>query len=242
MISDDNTNSKYWTEEELSGALKSLKNDGLILVKGDIGYGLFGTSEQAIRKMYSLKNRIYSNPCIVIANLMVLKEIADIPHQKILEWIERTAAWTTLAVVLPVRKKSRLLNTLPSWVYNQTVTKDTVAAFLNTGPYLEELIQRAYKQDVIFVGSSANPSSHGNIYDFAELPEAFISDVDFYVNHGRAKYANEQRLATTIVNFANWSIKRRGVNWEQIEQDFNILKDELQGVVVNNTRLGKNLL
>ena len=218
---------KYWSDEEVVQAVDALEAGGLVLLKGDIGYGLFGTTERAIRKMYELKGRPHSNPCIVIGNMAILRDIAVAPHPKIWSWIERAIAWTTIAVVLPINRESRLLRTLPPWVHGQTVTNGTVAAFLRTGPYLDVVVQRAFERDTMFVGSSANPSFQGNLYAFSDLPREFISGADFYLDHGSCKYANPQRLATTIVNFANGTIKRRGVNAERIEREFAALAGEL---------------
>jgi tRNA A37 threonylcarbamoyladenosine synthetase subunit TsaC/SUA5/YrdC len=218
---------KYWTDDEVTRAVDALAAGGLVLLKGDIGYGLFGTSDRAIRKMYELKGRPHSNPCIVIGNMAILRDIAVAPDPRIWAWIERAITWTTIAVVLPINPASRLLAALPPWLYGQTVTHGTVAAFLRTGPYLDVVVQTAFERDVMFVGSSANPSFQGNLYTFADLPQEFVRGSDFHINHGSCKYANPQRLATTIVNFANRSIKRRGVNAEQIERDFAALTGEL---------------
>lgn len=218
----------YFTRREVVEAVDAIRRGGLVLLKGDIGYGLFGISEKAIRKMYEVKGRPYSNPCIVIGNLDVLRDISQVTAPEIWTWIVECTAWTTLAVVLPVNPHSRLLAGLPSWVYGQTVTNGTVAAFLNTGPFLEKVIARAYRQNVLFVGSSANLSSQGNIFDFAELPRTFLKAADFYIDHGASRYANPERKATTIVNFTNWTIKRRGVNWEKIEPSFWRLKESLE--------------
>lgn len=218
----------YFTDREVADAVEAIGRGGLVLLKGDIGYGLFGITEEALRRMYRIKGRPYSNPCIVICNEGILEDIALVPNQRIREWIAGMAAWTTLAVVLPANPDSRLLAKLPSWVRGQTVTSGTVAAFLNPGPYLARVIEVARERDILFVGSSANPSSHGNIYEFQEIPRTIVDAVDFHINHGKSKHANPERKATTMVNFTNWTIKRRGVNWERIEPSFLQLKEELQ--------------
>ena len=220
---------RYWSDDEVDQAIDALQAGGLVLLKGDIGYGLFGTSERAIRKMYELKKRPHSNPCIVIGNTTILRDIAVAPHPRIWEWIEQATTWTTIAVVLPINPDSRLLRTLPPWVYGQTVTNGTVAAFLRTGPYLDVVVQRAFERDVMFVGSSANPSFQGNLYAFSDLPREMVEGADFYIDHGSCRYANPQRLATTIVNFVTGSLKRRGVNAERIEHDLAALARELGG-------------
>jgi len=220
-------NAKYWTDTEVDKALDALRKGHLVLLKGDIGYGLFGTSKRAIRKMYEIKNRPFSNPCIVIGNMDVLRDVAVLDSSPIEAWIAEQAAWTTLAVVLPVNPRSRSLGALPPWLYQQTVTRNTIAVFLRTGPYLDIVVERAFDRGMSFVGSSANHSSTGNRFDFTELPQNIVDNVDFLINHGSCKYVNPERKATTILNFTNWSVKRRGVNWEELEPSFLALKAQL---------------
>lgn len=228
VLPDAEQSENYFTDQEVVDAVSAIGRGGLVLLKGDIGYGLFGITEEALRKMYRIKGRPYSNPCIVIADLDVLDEVALVPDRRIREWIAETAAWTTLAVVLPANPDSRLLSRLPDWVRGQTVTDGTVAAFLNPGPYLERVMAHARERDILFVGSSANPSSHGNIYKLSEIPREIVDAVDFHIDHGESKHANPERKATTILNFTNWTVKRRGVNWERIEASFLKLKEDLQ--------------
>ncbi|MBA3770988.1 MAG: Sua5/YciO/YrdC/YwlC family protein [Ramlibacter sp.] len=222
----------YYTEREVQDALAAFGRGDLCLLKGDIGYGLLGNSDAAIRKMYAAKGRPYSNPCIVIGNLAILRDVASFPSPEIERWVAAMAARTTLAVVLPVNPRSRLLTTLPAWVLGQVVTHQTIAAFLNVGPFLEQVIEGARQQQMLVVGSSANPSSQGNIYDFAELPPQIVAAADFKIDHGRSLHANPERKATTIVNFTNWTVKRRGVNAEFIEPSFFQLKEQLAPAAV----------
>ncbi len=217
-----------FTGQEVADAVSAISQGQLALLKGDIGYGLFSVSERGLRKMYAVKGRPYSNPCIVIANADILEDIARIPNQRIRQWIADMTAWTTLAVVLPVRDDSRLLSSLPDWVYGQTVTNRTIAAFLSPGAFLDQVIAQAAATGIPLVGSSANPSSQGNIYEFADIPKHIVNAVDIHIDHGKSKYANKERRATTIVNFTNFTIKRRGVNWQKIEQSFIQIKESFE--------------
>ncbi len=225
-------NAPYYDDQEVRDALAAFRRGDLCLLKGDIGYGLLGNSEPAIRKMYAVKGRPFSNPCIVISNLAILRDIVMFSHPEIERWVEQTASRTTLAVVLPINPDSRLLPTLPAWVYGQVVTKGTIASFLNVGPFLEDLIERARKENMMIVGSSANPSSQGNIYEYTDLPLQIRAAADFSINHGRSRHANPDRKATTIINFTNWSIKRHGVNAEMIVPSFQQLKGQLAPAAV----------
>lgn len=221
------TADQYWKDSEVEDTLRVLRDGGLILVKGDIGYGLFGTSEDAIRRMYEVKGRVYTNPCIFVADLDVLDEVADVPDPRIRRWVADLASWTTCAVVLPARRDSRILAGMDPWVRQQSVTNDTLALFLRTGPFLDVVIRRAFEEGWAFVGSSANRSSEGNRFRPEELPTEFFDAVDLFVDHGVARLENPERMATTIVNLTNWTIKRRGVEWERITKEFEALRDEV---------------
>lgn len=215
---------KYWVASEVDAALATMKAGGLILVKGDIGYGLFGTSRAAIEKMYRIKGRPLSNPCIFVGNLTLVDEITIIRWPAVREWIEKVAELTTLAIVLPARMTSSYLETMDPWVRDQSVTGRSVAIFLRTGPYLEEVIARAFAEGWTFVGSSANRSLEGNTFRFEDLPQHFLTEADLVVNHGVASLINPERRATTIVDFTNWTIRREGVNHERIRAEFEWLR------------------
>ncbi len=215
---------RYWTTEEVDAAIETMKRGGLILVKGDIGYGLFGISQSAIAKMYRIKGRQHSNPCIFVGNLELMDEIAVIEQPEVRKWIAEAAQWTTLAVVLPARANSPYLESMDPWVRGRSVTHGSLAIFLRTGPYVEHLIARAFGEGWAFVGSSANKSSTGNVFRFEDLPPEIVQGADLAVNHGVAALINPARRATTIVNFTNWTIRREGVNHEQIRDSFERLK------------------
>jgi tRNA A37 threonylcarbamoyladenosine synthetase subunit TsaC/SUA5/YrdC len=213
-----------WEPEQVDGALAALASGGLVCMKGDIGYGLFGTSEAAIRKAYRLKGRPFTNPCIFIGSMDVFDAVARVDIPAVRQFIEELIGWTTVAVVLPVREDSPQLQRMDPWVYQQSVTENTLALFLRTGPFIEEMVRRSLAEGWVFVGSSANRSSEGNTYRFEELPPEFIQEADFVLDHGIASLENEQRRATTILNFTNWTVKRHGVNSERIVPQFEAMK------------------
>ncbi|MBO0819460.1 MAG: Sua5/YciO/YrdC/YwlC family protein [Nocardiopsaceae bacterium] len=229
MDEDITTAAPYWRPSEVDDALATLRRGGLILVKGDIGYGLFGITKSAISKMYEAKGRSLTNPCIFIGSLDVLDEIAVIERPEVREWIGKTAAWTTLAVVLPARMSSPCLAEMDPWVRERSVTNGSLAVFLRTGPYIDDMVARAFGEGWVFVGSSANRSHTGNVYRFADIPPEVMAAADLAVNHGTSAHINDQRLATTMINFTNWSIRRAGVNYEPIRESF----DELRQRVVS---------
>jgi tRNA A37 threonylcarbamoyladenosine synthetase subunit TsaC/SUA5/YrdC len=212
------------TYAELAEAYSILRSGGLILVKGDIGYGFLGHSEESMRRMFELKGRSTSNPAIVIGSLRVLQEITTPIPNTILAWLNRAAERTTLAAVYWLRRSSPFWTGLPQWVQQHTSKDGTVATFLNTGSFVERLVSLAATDQFLIVGSSANFSSTGNNYRFEAIPDRILQGVDLALNHGRAKYENDSKLATTIVDLTTLQIRRRGVNADFLESSLQLIR------------------
>lgn len=208
-----------WHMVDENRALGSLRSGGLLLAKGDIGYGLLGRSERAIRNMYELKGRPETNPCVFAGNWDVLDEIAVVtPEER--AFLQRVVGYSTCAAVFPARMESKMIQGLDPWVREHAITRGTLAVFMRCGGFFERLVSRAWSEGWCFVGSSGNPSSMGNCFRFHEVPERIRRGVDCALDHGTAALENPERKATTILNFTNGTLKREGVNAARIRADF----------------------
>lgn len=208
-----------WSRHDEERALGCLRDGGLLLAKGDIGYGLLGTSERAIRKMYDVKGRPESNPCVFAGNWRLLDEVAVVtPEER--AFLQQVLRYSTCAAVFPARMESRLIQRLDPWVREHAITRGTLAVFLRSGGFFERLVDRSLDEGWCFVGSSANPSGMGNCFRFDEVPEAIRERADCALDHGTAALENPARKATTIINFTNATLKREGVSGARIREDF----------------------
>ena len=229
--------------ETARNAVSVIKNGGLALTPADIGYGLLGNSEYSIRKMYSLKGRSFTNPCIVAGNMNVLTEIAVVPDGGTLEWLLEITRDSTLAVVFPLNKESRLIRSLSPWVLEHSTESDSIAVFLNCGPVVEEMVRLASEEGMLLVGSSGNFSKSGNNFRLQDVPSEIREGADFTCDMGVSKYENPERMATTILNFSNHSVRRLGVNGAEIlssyqcfaaERKLPLLREEIAPVTDKN--------
>ncbi len=218
-----------WTKDEVEQAVAALRDGGLILVKGDVGYGLLGSSEAALRRLYRLKERAGTKPCGIMGTLEVLDAIAGPLDDRLRTWLGEISAKFPCAGILNVRDRSTVLTSLSPWVQEHVVQEGSVAVFLGRGQYIEAIIRRVLDDGLLVIGSSANVSGTGNCFSLRELPPSFLRAVDFYVDHGDARYANPDRVGTTMLDFEAWRVHRRGVNWQEIERSMELLKAELEG-------------
>ncbi len=201
---------------EADKAFEVIRAGGLALIPADIGYGFLGHSLASIRKMYALKDRRYDNPCITVGNLDGIASLALLPDRALLEWLADISARTTLAVVVQVKRESPLVASLDPWVYEHANERGTMAIFLNPGPFVERMVMRAYEAEMILVGSSGNASGTGNNYRFEDVPQAIRDGVDYRFDAGPMRHENERRMATTIVNLTNFTLRRLGVAHQEI--------------------------
>ncbi|WP_339804665.1 Sua5/YciO/YrdC/YwlC family protein [uncultured Marinobacter sp.] len=202
--------------ETARNAVSVIKNGGLALTPADIGYGLLGNSEYSIRKMYSLKGRSFTNPCIVAGNIDVLAEVAVVPDDGTLDWLRKISQESTLAVVFPLNKESQLARSLSPWVIEHSTENESIAVFLNCGPIVDQMVRLATAEGMLLVGSSGNFSKSGNNFRLQDVPLEIREGVDFSCDMGVSKYENPERMATTILNFRNYSVRRMGVNGTEI--------------------------
>lgn len=202
--------------KEVERAYQVVRDGGLALIKADIGYGLVGHSEESIRKMYEIKGRPATNPAITIGSPEALEDMVILKDPRLMDWIKDISQHTTLAIINEINPQSKLIASLPQYVHDQATKDGTVATFLNTGEFIEEMVKMGIRDDFLLVGTSGNVSSKGNNYNLADVQDQILSGVDYYHDLGTSKYQNDQKLATTIVNLTNFTFKRHGVNHELI--------------------------
>lgn len=201
-------------------AYEVVRAGGLVLIPADIGYGFLGNSGDSMRRMYELKGRPLANPCIVAANLATLRRVARPGDPALLDWVAEIAADQTIAVVVPIDTEAPEIRALDPWARTQAVTDGTVALFLNTGVYVERMIARAEEDRILLIGSSGNRSGTGNNYRFTDVPAEIRAGVDFTCDLGTMRHANDQRLATTIVNLTRFTVRRVGVGYDAIRASY----------------------
>lgn len=218
-----------FTPEELENAYATIRGSGLILAKLDIGYGFVGHSEDSIRRMYELKGRPESNPCVVPGNIPILRELCLNISEPIYDWLRDQMAWTTISVVADLNEDSTLWQSLPEYVRQQSSKDKTVAVFLKPGPFLEALVEEAHRNGHLLAGSSGNQSGKGNSYRPDELPDELKNGVDMFIDHGIAKHEHPNRIATTMIDLRTLEIIRVGVNHDQIKENLQTLKNQVEG-------------
>jgi tRNA A37 threonylcarbamoyladenosine synthetase subunit TsaC/SUA5/YrdC len=210
-------------------AYERLREGGVVLLPTDVGYGLVAIGEEAVARIYALKGRPHAKPCVTVANAAILDDVATIGCHSTRAWVTQIAARTPIAVITDVRADSVLLGRLHPFVHGQATTDGTIATFVNAGPLVVEIAELAHADGRLVVGSSANVAFTGNNYRLEDVPASIRDHVDLVIPGGPARYRNEQRLATTILDLRTGTFVRVGIHHAMIEASWRAHQDARGG-------------
>ncbi len=170
-------------EEKIKLAYKAIKAGGLGIIPSRVGYTLLGNGEKAITKMYQLKGRPLSKPCIVITRYDILQQIADIP-QKFTHLIDVIEHSKILCGFILKRKEHKVFTSLAKFTNQNAMKKDGTTCFvINSGEYTQFLVDKSWEDSTVIVGSSANKSGTGNEGIFTNIPEEIRQGIDYGLSH-----------------------------------------------------------
>lgn len=157
--------------EEVHNAYEVIKNGGIILYPTDTvwGIGCDATNEEAVKKIFALKQRAESKSMIVLVNgermmRQVFNEIPEVAWQ-ILDYAEKP---TTLILDKPKNVAKNLI-----------AEDNSLAVRMVKEPFCYKLMERMKKP---LVSTSANISGMFTPKSFKEISPEIIKGVDYVVN------------------------------------------------------------
>jgi len=169
----------------ISLALETLKNNQTILYPTDTVWGIGGdaTSEEAVQKIFDIKQRAESKSLIILVDgVAMLKEyVSDIP-EKVIELLRKTEKPTTI-----IYKNPRGL------AKNVIAQDNTVAVRIVKHTFCEQLISSFGKP---IVSTSANVSGEATPISFEKIAASILNSVDYIVN---LPLENESTSSSTIL-------------------------------------------
>ena len=161
-------------KEDLSQALDTLRNGGLILYPTDTiwGIGCDATNEEAVRKVYALKGRDSTKSMIILLHndnqlTSYVREIPEVAY----ELIEYSSKPLTIVY-------SNAKNLAP----NVIAEDGSIGIRIVNHKFCEQLLQRFRKP---IVSTSANISGDRSPANFDEISQEIINGVDYVVQYGQ---------------------------------------------------------
>ncbi len=197
-----------------------VKAGGVAVIPTDVSYGLIATTDGGVRRIYELKGRPPSKACITVCNEAIFDDVALPLAPATRAWLDHIRVRTPIAVVVPLNPASRLLAPLSEYLRGQATQHGTIATFFSAGELVERVAELAYADGTLLIGSSANLSGTGNNCSFAEIPGSIREGAGLAIDHGHVRYANTDRLSTTILDLTTGSFVRQGVNYAVIQRSW----------------------
>ncbi len=174
---------------EINKAITTLQKGGLLLYPTDTvwGIGCDATNEEAVRKVFALKEREDNKAliCLVGNDAMLEKHVAQVPD----------LAYDIMDLST---KPTTIIYDNPRMVANNLVAADnTLAIRVATDKFCRYLINKFTKP---IVSTSANKSGKATPKSFKEIDKAILTGVDYVVNLHREEIASKP---SSIIRLGN---------------------------------------
>ncbi|OAQ41742.1 translation factor Sua5 [Pedobacter psychrophilus] len=173
-------------KEEINKALEVLKNGGIILYPTDTvwGLGCDATNEEAVAKIFALKNREDSKSLIILIDTenklqSYVSEIPDVAYD-LIEYTEKP-----LTIIYDGAK---------NLAQNLINDDGSIAIRIPKHDFCQQLIQRFRKP---IVSTSANISGEPTPANFSKISEEIIDGVDYVVDLEQENL--EEKQSSTII-------------------------------------------
>jgi tRNA A37 threonylcarbamoyladenosine synthetase subunit TsaC/SUA5/YrdC len=193
-------------------ALDAMQAGGVAILPLDVAYAVLGTTPQAIRTIFAVKARSYDKPSGMFATWEMSREIHDMPDEH--HAIARTIVEEydlPFSIVAPFHADNVLLHAVDPFVLQTSSKAGTLDMLINAGPWHTEVARLARSRGIAVFGSSANRSLTGSKYRLEDIEPEVRAAAAIEIDGGTAKYANPEGKSSTIIDFRDFHLVRRGV-------------------------------
>ena len=177
-------------QEEINDICKLLKNDKVIICPTDTIWGLSCNvmSEEATRKIYSIKKRALGKPFILlVSDLDMLKRYVIELHPRIETLLSHHNKPLTIIHSNP--------RSIPKYVL---ATDGSIGIRIVKEEYCQQIIMNL---NAPLVSTSANYSDHPSPRNFTEIDQKLISEVDYTAQYMRDQ--NNLNDPSKIIKYDN---------------------------------------
>jgi tRNA A37 threonylcarbamoyladenosine synthetase subunit TsaC/SUA5/YrdC len=206
---------------EVARMMDVLAEGGVALVPLDVAYGIVAMREAGIRRIFSAKQRSYEKPSGMFSNAALSREIHVMEpgkHDMVDELIAEERI--PFSVVAPFRADHPIFRSVDPFVLQSSSKVGTIDMLLNAGQFHDEIARQVMARGAPVFGSSANTSLTGSKYRLADIDAPVRAAADISFDHGLSKYANPEGRSSTIIDFRDFTVVRKGVCFEQLARAF----------------------
>ena len=172
----------------LLDALKVLQNKQILLYPTDTvwGLGCDATCDEAVAKIFELKNRVESKSLVIlVSSIEMLNSYIETIPEKAIHMIMATEKPTTIIYNNPTRLAS-----------NTIASDNTIAIRIPIHDYCLDLINLFGKP---IISTSANISGEPTPKSFSEISQPILEGVDYIVNLERDKITDKSSTILKLI-------------------------------------------
>ena len=199
----------------------TMQQGGMAILPLDVAYAVVGTTEQAIRTIFATKQRSFEKPSGMFATWELSRDlhVMSEDHHAIARVIVEEYA-LPFSIVAPYRADHPMLRGIDPFVLQTSTKAGTLDMLINAGRWHDAVANLAIARGTAVFGSSANRSLTGSKFRFEDIEPEVRAAAAIAIDGGTAKYANPDGKSSTIIDFRDFSIIRRGVCCGELEAIF----------------------
>lgn len=199
----------------------AMQGGGMAILPLDVAYAVIGTTAEAIRTIFATKQRSFEKPSGMFATWELSRELHVMAeeHHAIARVIVEDYK-LPFSIVAPYREGHALLRAIDPFVLQTSTKAGTLDMLINAGPWHDAVARLAIERGTAVFGSSANRSLTGSKYRLEDIEPEVRHAAAIAIDGGRAKYANPEGKSSTIIDFRDFRLIRRGVCCDMLETIF----------------------
>jgi tRNA A37 threonylcarbamoyladenosine synthetase subunit TsaC/SUA5/YrdC len=194
---------------------------GVGIVPLDVAYAVVATTSSGIRRIFEAKGRSYEKPSGMFGNWRLSREIHlmdERRHGMVREIVDEERV--PFSVVASFRIDHPLFAGADPFVVKNSSKGGTLDMLLNAGQFHDAIAEGSIARGAAVFGSSANVSLSGSKYRYQDIEAPVREAAAIHFDYGQSKYAHEEGLSSTIIDFSDFSVIRVGHCFDQLNRAF----------------------
>jgi tRNA A37 threonylcarbamoyladenosine synthetase subunit TsaC/SUA5/YrdC len=208
-------------QTDIARLFDALAADGFGIVPLDVAYAVVATTPSAIRRIFEVKRRSYEKPSGMFGNWRLSRELhvmEERRHAMVREIVEQERI--PFSVVASFRADHPLLAAVDPFVMKNSSKGGTLDMLLNAGQFHDAIVEGSVARGTAVFGSSANLSLTGSKYRYQDIDAPIRDAAAIHFDYGQSKYAHQDGLSSTIIDFTDFSVVRVGHCFAQLSRAF----------------------
>ena len=197
------------------------QSGGVAIVPLDVAYAVFGSSGDAIQKIFTAKGRSFTKPNGMLGNFEIFRELHQpTPNEQAIVRAVIEDYDLPMSVVAPFRGDHPIFSRVDSFAMERSTKAGTLDLLLNSGPLARALAHQSLERLQPVLGSSANRSLSGSKFRLQDIEKEVRDIAAIQIDYGLCRYHNAEGISSTIIDLKTFKVHRYGVCFDQIADIF----------------------